>query len=55
MTIARIAVNVVYVALWIVLGFTSMIIALDPGDPLVFAAAGVSFCGVMWLSARREV
>lgn len=52
---ARIATVVVYVLLWIALGFTSIVIALDPGDPLIFAAAGVSFCGVMWLSAKLGV
>lgn len=52
---ARIATIVVYVALWVVLGCASVVIALDPGDPFVFAAAGASFCGVMWLSAKLGV
>lgn len=45
----------VYVILWIILGFTSIVIALDPGDPLVFVAAFGSLIGVFELSARLGV
>lgn len=52
---AKVAIIAVYVALWVVLGCASVVIALDPGNPLVFVAAGVSFFGVMWLSAKLDV